>query len=282
VQLPSVGTVVRFILAKQPMSTSFADIHCHFLPAIDDGARNWDESLTMARIAIADGITTIVATPHQLGSFAQNRAAEIRQLAIEFQRRLAAESIPLQVVPGGEIRFESELTEHLDADEILTLGDHRRHLLLELPHEEYVPLEALLSELKGRQLTAILAHPERNGGFLREPQLILPLVEAGCLTQITAGSLCGIHGSDPKDLAEWLVAHGLVHFVATDAHGIRTRRPLMRRAYERIAELADDRTAHDLCSRFPARVAAGQIVTAGRRTWLGQRWGRWWARRASA
>jgi protein-tyrosine phosphatase len=264
------------------MSISFADIHCHFLPGIDDGARSWDESLAMARIAVADGITTIVATPHQLGSFAHNHAAEIRRLATEFQRRLVAENIPLQVLAGGEIRIEPRLTDRLDADEILTLGNHHRHVLLELPHEEYVPLETLLSDLQRRQLTAILAHPERNGGFLNDPELIRPLVESGCLMQITAGSLCGIHGPDPQQLAEWLVEQGFVHFVATDAHGIRTRRPLMGRAYERIAELADDRMAHDLCSRFPARVAAGQTVTPGRRTMLGERWGRWWARRASA
>jgi protein-tyrosine phosphatase len=271
-----------FNSAEHPMNISFVDIHCHFLPGIDDGARDWDESLAMARIAVADGISTIVATPHQMGSFAHNDAAEIRHLASEFQNRLTAESILLQVFPGGEVRIEPGLTDRLDSDEILTLGDHHRHVLLELPHEEYVPLESLLSNLKSRQLTAILAHPERNGAFLNDPELIRALVEAGCLMQITAGSLCGIHGADPLKLAEWLVAQGLVHFVATDAHGIRTRRPLMRRAYERIAELADDHAARDLCSRFPDRVAAGQTVPPGRRTSLGRRRSRWWARRASA
>jgi len=264
------------------MSISFADIHCHFLPGIDDGARDWEESLAMARLAVADGITTIVATPHQLGSFAHNHANEIRRLAIEFQRRLTAANIPLQVLPGGEIRIEPDFIERLDSDEVLTLGDHHRHILLELPHEEYLPIEVLLRDLECRKLTMILAHPERNGGLLTDPELIGPLVEAGCLMQVTAGSLCGILGPEPQQLAEWMVEQGFVHFVATDAHGVRTRRPLMQRAHERVAELVDERAAHDLCGRYPACVAAGRAVTPGRRTTLGQRWSGWWARRASA
>jgi protein-tyrosine phosphatase len=264
------------------MTISFSDIHCHLLPGIDDGARDWDESLAMARLAVADGMVTMIATPHQLGSFVDNRAAEIRSLTAELQKRLSAANIPLKVLPGGEIRIEPGLIDRLDADVILSLGDHHRHLLLELPHEEYVPIESLLRDLKDRQLTVILAHPERNGGFVENPELIEPLVEAGCLMQITAGSLSGLHGPVPQQMAEWMIEQGFVHFVSTDSHGLRTRRPLMGQGFDRLCELADERTARDLCSRFPACVATGRSVPAGRRTVLGRRWNGWWARRASA
>jgi protein-tyrosine phosphatase len=264
------------------MTISFTEIHCHLLPGIDDGARDWDESLAMARLAVADGMTTMIVTPHQLGSFARNRADQIRELTAELQQRLSAANISLQVLPGGEVRIEPGLIDRLDTDEILTLGDYHRHILLELPHEEYIPIENLLADLKQRQLTVILAHPERNGGFLDQPNLIEPLVDAGLLMQITAGSLCGIVGPEPQQLAEWMIERGLVHFVSTDSHGVRARRPLMGRAFERLCELADVRTAHDLCCRFPSRVASGRSVTAGRRTVLGRRWNGWWARRASA
>jgi protein-tyrosine phosphatase len=264
------------------MTISFTDVHCHLLPGIDDGPRNWDESLAMARLAVAEGMATMIATPHQLGSFAHNRADEIRSLTAELRQRLLEVNIPLQVLPGGEIRIEPGLIDRLDADEILTLGDRRRHILLELTHEEYIPIESLIWELKQRELTVILAHPERNGGFLDNPDLIDPLVEDGCLMQVTADSLCGSFGPEPQQLAEWMIERGLVHFVSTDSHGVRTRRPLMGGAFERICELADERTAHDLCCRFPGRVAAGRTIATGRRTVLGQRWSGWWARRASA
>jgi protein-tyrosine phosphatase len=165
---------------------------------------------------------------------------------------------------------------------------------LELPHDLYLPLEPLMDDLARRHLVAILAHPERNRGLLRQPDLLQPLVDAGCLMQVTAGSLLGTLGPDTQEMAEWMVGRGLVHLVATDAHGPRSRRPLIGRAYERLRELTDESTADNLCIHNPAHVAAGRAVPAGRRLALHrhrasppgagsprQRSG-WWARRTSA
>jgi protein-tyrosine phosphatase len=244
---------------------SFVDIHCHLLPGIDDGARDWDESLAMARLAAEDGTTTIVATPHQLGNYGRNRGDDIRRLVTELQQRLDAARIPLTVLPGADVRIEPEMVERLAQGDVLTLGDHRRHVLVELPHELYLPLEPVLDQLSRRKIVGILSHPERNQGILRRPEVLAPLVASGCLLQITAGSLCGTFGPPCQELCERLLAEGLVHFVATDAHGPQSRRPLMRRAFERVAELAGEATAIELCSRNPGLVAAGEAVRAGRR-----------------
>lgn len=40
------------------------DIHCHILNGIDDGARTLEDSLAMAEMAVAEGITHILVTPH--------------------------------------------------------------------------------------------------------------------------------------------------------------------------------------------------------------------------
>jgi protein-tyrosine phosphatase len=247
------------------MSYSFVDIHCHLLPGIDDGAKDLDESLAMARVAVEDGTTTIVATPHQLGNFGHNRGDDIRRRVGEVQQTLDREQIPLKVLPGADVRIEPDMIAGLASGDVLTLGDHRSHVLLELPHELYLPLEPLLAELARRNIVGILSHPERNMGILRQPNVLPPLVEAGCLLQVTAGSVCGTMGDVCQEFSEWLLAEGMVHFIATDAHGQRSRRPLMRRAFERVAELTDESTAIALCSENPGRVAAGEAVTAGRR-----------------
>ncbi len=244
---------------------SFVDIHCHLLPAIDDGAEDWDESLAMARLAADDGTTTIIATPHQLGSFGENRGPDIRQRVAELQTRLVAAGIPIRVLPGADVRIEPRMIEELLTGEVLTLGDHRRHVLLELPHDIYLPIQPIVDELARHDMVGILSHPERNEGILRRPEVIPPLVDAGCLLQITAGSVCGTFGDDCRQLSEWLLTEGFAHFVATDAHGPRSRRPLMRRAYERVAELTNAELAIELCSDNPAAVAAGQGVRPGRR-----------------
>ena len=255
------------------MTISFVDIHCHLLPAVDDGAKDWDESLAMARLAVEDGTTTIIATPHQLGNFGHNGGDAIRRLVTELQQRLNSAAIALKVLPGADVRIEPEMIERLKLGDVLTLGDRRRHVLLELPHELYLPLQPLLDELSRRKIAGILSHPERNQGILRRPEVLAPLVEAGCLLQITAASLCGTFGPECEQLCKWLLAEGLVHFVATDGHGSRSRRPLMGRAFERVVEVTDEATAEDLCSRNPGRVAAGEPVRPGRRKVPRRRWG---------
>lgn len=264
------------------MVETFVDIHCHLLPGIDDGAKNWDDTLAMARLAVDDGTSTIVATPHQLGAWTQNRGDEIRALVEECNERLAAEKIPLSVLAGGEIRIEAGLIESLVTGELVTLGDHRRHVLLELPHELYLPIDGLMQELATRRIAVVLAHPERNEGLLRQPDLAVDLVEAGCLTQLTAGSLCGTMGSHVCDMAEWMITEGLVHVVSTDAHSPRMRRPLLSRAYDRICELTDVETADALCRQNPNRIAAGRSVEVGRRAIHRRRRASWWSLRRSA
>jgi protein-tyrosine phosphatase len=247
------------------MNASFVDIHCHLLPGIDDGAKDLSESLAMAQLAVDDGTTTIIATPHQLGNFGHNSGAGIRRRVDELQQHLHEAGVPLTVLPGADVRIEPGMVQRITQGEVLTLGDHRRHVLLELPHELYLSLEPVLDELWRHKIVGILSHPERNEGILRKPDVLAPLVHAGCLMQITAGSLCGTFGVACREMCERLLAEGLVHFVASDGHGPRSRRPLLRRAFERVAELTDEQTALDLCSHNPAAVAAGDKVQGGRR-----------------
>jgi len=242
----------------------FVDIHCHLLPGIDDGAADLETSLAMAQMAVDEGIETLVATPHQLGNFAHNRGADIRRAVADLQKKLATAAVPLRILPGGDVRIEPELVALVRRGEVLTLADRGRHVLLELPHELYVPLEPILDELDRAGLVGILSHPERNQGILRRPAVCGPLVDRGCLLQMTAGSLLGSFGPASGQLAEMLLTDGLVHFLATDAHGIRGRRPRMRAAFERAAELVGYEHAVSLCCGNPARVAAGEDVVPGR------------------
>lgn len=251
---------------------AFIDIHCHLLPGIDDGARDWDESIAMAQIAVQDGIRCSVLTPHQLGQYSLTTGEEIRRLTAEFQTRLDAEGIPLIVRPGADVRIDLDMIERLAGGDCVSLGDRRKHVLLELPHELYQPLEPVLASLKKIGMVGILSHPERNEGILKRPELIQPLVEAGCLMQITSDSLTGVFGNAPKRMSEWMLQNGLTHFIASDAHGTRRRRPTMRRSYDRACELVGDTYAQAICCRNPLAVANGQTVPklpqVRRRGWM--------------
>ncbi len=255
---------------------SFVDIHCHLLPGVDDGARDWDECLQMARLAVAEGIGTAIATPHQCGSYGRNDGDTIRRHVAAVQAFLDQHQVPLRVLPGGDVRIEPGLAARLRRGDVLSLADRHRHVLLELPHEIYFPLEPLLAELSAAGIVGVLSHPERNAGIAGDPRVMGPLVDGGCLMQITAGSLLGEFGSQAQQLSEQWIRQGLVHFIATDAHDTKIRRARMREVFARVVELAGDEAARDLCSRWPAAVAEGRDVPAGRReTARGGSWFGW-------
>ena len=254
----------------------FVDIHCHLLPGLDDGAGTMDDSLAMAEMAVADGIQTVVATPHQLGANAGNSAEAIRRATVRVQEAIDRRRLPLRVLPGADVRIEPDLATRIRRDEVVTLADRRRHVLIELPHEVWFPLDRLLAEFKNSGLTAILSHPERNTAIRRQPRVLGPLVQQGCLMQVTAGSLTGSFGAAAEKVACWMVEQGLVHLVATDAHNVRGRPPLLRPAFQRVVDLAGEATAVELFCHAPAKVIAGAAIapapTPGQRKFHWREW----------
>ncbi len=242
----------------------FVDIHCHLLPAIDDGAKDEADSLAMARMAVEHGVDSLVVTPHQLGNFAFNQGDAIRQQTEALQARLRQEAIPLSILPGADVRIEDGMIDQLLSGEVLTLGDHRKHILLELPHELYFPLEPVLDVLSQQGMVGILSHPERNQGLLQQPRLIETLVDYGCLMQVTTGSLVGGFGPASQQLAEHMAARGTIHFLATDGHGAKSRRPRMLDGYQAATKIAGEEAATKWCSDFPRAVFEAKEVPAGR------------------
>jgi len=235
----------------------------------------------MARMAVADGITAVIATPHQLGSYGHNQGGDIRARVAQLNDELTKRGISLQVAPGADVRIEEDMLAGLRSGRVLTLADKGKHVLLELPHELYFPLDEVLTQLRRYQFTGILSHPERNQGLLKQPQLIQPLVESGCLMQVTAGSLLGAFGPASQQMAQWMVEQRLVHFLATDAHGPRSRRPLIERAYDRACELVGVDIAQRICCENPRAVWDGHQVEVFRRRTVAAGW-RWMSWRRAA
>ena len=254
---------------------AFVDIHCHLLPGLDDGSQSWAETLEMARLAEADGVAAVIATPHQLGGYCENHGDTIRRLARQTQDYLNQQGVQLRVAPGGDVRIEPKMVSLLREGSVLTLGDQRRHVLLELPHELYFDMQPVLRRLREVGIVGVLSHPERNQGLIRDPGPLAELVRSGCLMQITAGSFLGGFGEPSQRLAEWMLERRLVHFVASDGHGVRRRRPLMGRAFQRVAELAGIQVAEALCCVNPQAVLEGRNIP--RIPWPSQTKTPWWA-----
>jgi len=200
------------------------DLHCHILPGIDDGPQTIEDSVAIASASVAAGVGTIVATPHVSWDF-PNDAATIARLVGEVNERLAQEQIPLTVQPGAELAFtriadipDSELAQ-------LDLGGGG-WLLVEPPFTPSATgLENVIVGLRARGHRVLLAHPERCPAFHRDRDALVRMASSGVACSITAGSLVGRFGREVRRFALGLVADGLVHNVASDAHDAVRRPP---------------------------------------------------------
>jgi protein-tyrosine phosphatase len=200
------------------------DLHCHVLAGIDDGPKTIDQSVEVSRAAVSAGMTTLVATPHVNRRY-PNDAATIAARAAELSDRLAAEGVELEISVGAEIALGVAV--ELDPGELgrLSLGKGP-WLLVEPPFAPLASgLDIMLLDLQRRGHRIVLAHPERCPAFQRDPRMLRSLVRDGLLTSITAGSLVGRFGGEVRRFATTLVAEGLVHNVASDAHYGATRAP---------------------------------------------------------
>jgi protein-tyrosine phosphatase len=197
------------------------DLHCHILPGIDDGPTDMAESIAMARLAADDGITTIVATPH-LKDYIYP-ALRIETAVGELNRQLADRDIPVKILRGADIY--AMLSTSLIRDYTI---NGTKYLLLEFPHT-HMPKDAasIIFNAMVSGLNPIITHPERNPSVVKDPDIILGLHDNGALIQITAGSLTGHFGPDAKECALYLIKKRAVEIIATDAHSINGRLPIL-------------------------------------------------------
>ncbi|MEN6336753.1 MAG: CpsB/CapC family capsule biosynthesis tyrosine phosphatase [Phycisphaerales bacterium] len=237
----------------------FVDVHCHCLPALDDGPGSLEESLELCRALVEDNVGLVVATPHQLGRYeTRTDGKRISDGVRCINRELSARGLDLVVLPGAEVRLDERICTLLAGGEILTLADRRRHILLELPSDVFIDVEPLLCAMAARNVTAVLAHPERNLPLLRHLDVVSQWRACGLRLQVTAASIVGGFGGQAEAAAWELLARGWVDVVASDAHDVDMGRPRMRDACARMADELDHRTACRLCIANPLRVVSGQ------------------------
>jgi protein-tyrosine phosphatase len=200
------------------------DLHCHVLPGIDDGPETIEQSLKLARAAVAAGIRTVVATPH-VNSRTPNDAATIAGLVEMLNERLSEEQVDITVLRGGEIAI-SHVAE-IEPAELARLGlGGGPWLLIEPPFTPVaIGLESLIQGLQRQGHRIVLAHPERCPALQRDHKLVRSLAEDGVLMSITAGSLTGRFGGSVRRFALELAREGLIDNVTSDAHDSVVRPP---------------------------------------------------------
>ena len=196
------------------------DLHSHVLPGLDDGAEDLLTAVEMCRAAAADGVTILAATPHVREDFPTTPDQMLASL--EELRRAAGAMIRL--LPGGEIDLEELAMRSFDELAGFALAGNASYLLLETPYTGWpLGFGAVVEQLRGRGVTAVIAHPERNWEVQENVGLLTPLVNAGALVQLTAASVDGRLGRRTQECSFDLLEHRLAHLVASDAHSPEVR-----------------------------------------------------------
>jgi protein-tyrosine phosphatase len=219
------------------------DIHCHILHGLDDGPKTFDDSVQMAEMAIADGVTHVIATPHSNTEYAFH-AELIRERRDALQARVEGR---LQIATGCDFHLSYENLQDVQKNPTKYSLNQKNYLLVEFADFAIPPnIDDTLHMLQLLGLQPIITHPERNGLIRHQPDKLWRWLRQGCLVQVTAQSLLGrFGGGTAKVLMEWLDKER-IHFVASDAHSLQGRPLKLREAYQLVAKRRGEDVAQSL------------------------------------
>lgn len=236
-------------------------MHSHILPGIDDGPKDMDGAVALARAAVEDGTALLAATPHIREDHPGVRLDELVDRCVRLNEALAANEVPLEVVVGAEVDVVWTRTASERELRLATYGQAGADMLLETPYGPLPPgfEDWVFSRLSLEGIRVTLAHPERNLTFQQRPERLADMVERGVLVQLTAGSLIGRRKSESRKLARRLVSDRLAHVIASDAHRAREfRPPLLSVGVDAVTSAVGAERAAWMANDAPRAVLAGE------------------------
>ena len=235
------------------------DLHSHILPCLDDGATNMDETLEMCRIAEADGIHTIIASPHSRNGVYDNDEKTILPVLEKVKEAVREKGISIEIIPAVDMHIDPEVVIFFKQNSQLLLGG--RYVLLEFPSQSIPPYtEEFLFKMKLKGYIPIITHPERNAIIQGDTTVLQKWVEGGAIAQVTAMSLTGEFGEKVRKVSLKMVQSGLAHFIATDAHSPNWRKPILSKGRKVLEEILDSNRAKAMVEDIPRKILNGEVI----------------------
>jgi protein-tyrosine phosphatase len=231
------------------------DIHSHILPEVDDGPHSWEVCVAMCRAALADGITHLVATPHANDRYHYDREY-LRGLVAHLQQQIGDSP---KISLGCDFHLSYDNVQDALANPARYVIDDTRYLLVEFSNYS-IPQQITDSffQLGDCGITPIITHPERNPILRENPQRILEWAEQGLVIQMTGSALIGAWGERSLRAAHWLLERQAVHVLATDAHDMKNRPPVLSSARDAAADICGEEIANALVEANPHAIVSNQ------------------------
>ena len=237
------------------------DIHSHILPGVDDGSKSMEETLGMVSQLYEAGFKTLIATPHVMEGKDFLCPAEILAATEQICQRVAEAGISIRILPGAENYIFPDMAKWACEGKLMTLGNTGKYLLLEFPMlgiPHYT--DQVFFELQVNGITPVLAHPERYRGLFEEPEHLMNWVKKGILLQLDLRSLDGKYGPQPKQLAEIILQHDLIHFIGSDAHRVSRSESTYPEALRSVKKIVGEQKFGEVTLSIPQTMLEGKFL----------------------
>jgi tyrosine-protein phosphatase YwqE len=194
------------------------DVHSHFIPGIDDGARTMKDTLDLLKGIEDMGYKKVITTPHVMSDFFRNTTAIITTGLEQVRTAAKAEGIQLEIDAAAEYYFDYDLEQKIRGERLLTFG--LDYLLFEVSYMNAPDnLDAFIFELQTSGYRPVLAHPERYPfWFTKNLEHFEKLKDKGVLFQLNINALTGHYSPSTKKVAEQMIDKGWYEFIGSDCH----------------------------------------------------------------
>lgn len=233
------------------------DIHSHILYGVDDGAKDLEESIAMIKDAKAQGIHAIIATPHyRYGMFAYPKEKIEKHYSL---LREQAEAFGVELYLGTEQHVNSQTMEYVESGRCHTLADSS-YVLMEYKCEaDFSYIKETVQEAIRHGLIPIVAHIERYR-CLTKIENVSFLREIGAMIQVNADAVIGKEGFRTKAYVKKLLKNYMVDFVASDAHGINSRKNHMGKCQIYLYKKYDNRYVEKILEKNARKILETERV----------------------
>lgn len=236
----------------------YVDLHCHYIPAIDDGVRTFEEGVRLVTGLSQVGYDTVVATPHIRTAMFENRKPGLEAAFEEFAR-LTADVPGMPTLGLGAEHFFDDVFWQLFSDHQSVPYPGGKAALVEFPADSFpMRVEERFFQMNVRGVRPVLAHPERYAVLWKRTDPLDPLLDVGVLPLLDVMSLTGKYGRNPRKAAERMVEEGAYYAACTDCH-----RPgdveIVSEAIDRLRRLVGEDEAYELLAVNPRNILEGTI-----------------------
>ena len=236
------------------------DIHAHVLPTVDDGPADIKEAIEAIEQLAREGVTEIVATPHFNDRYPHVPASELLARVRALQRIAEHRNLPVRLFAGHEIRLARDTADMLASGTAATINDGP-YVLIELPSGDFpADLAATITSLRTSGFIPVLSHVERYRPTIANPDVLVPLVEAGAIMQVTASSIVGSFGEQVRETTEILLRRNLAHVFGSDVHALPIRQPYFSVGIKRAAAIVGSQRIREMTTVMPSAILYGDPV----------------------